>query len=278
MDLTKHLLSHYRTDDLLVACKQLVEDAFPECVGCETARDVVSLARRAGIAVRIEKEERFDGRFESDSSGSSTITVSSLGSRARMRFTLAHELSHWLLRRGSLRHDAPAFRGVVNSDRSSWEEERLADLLAAELLMPAQFVGAELSVNRLNMATVRKFQRRFEVSFRAALRRIADVAGIHFLYINLVPHRFKQMESYAEIDDAFEVSPMRGLCRDREGARLVRKYSFLEIARSRRSRIGVILTSRRFLEEFEVNFNQRPIPNCDLLATVGGGARRDPTL
>lgn len=273
MSLAEALLQHFRTDSILVACKRLVEDAFPTCVDSRGKRDVVGLAASAGIQLRTESTHAFDGCFESNGSGNQVITLTRFSGRSRTRFTLAHELGHWLLRRTGHDEAGRVFRGVSPELSSSGEEERLADLLAAEILMPVEVVAPEVQKMRVTFAGVRSMSKRFDVSFRAMLRRVADLTETEFLYLSLIPFRFRQLESFAEVDDAYHVRPLVGLVRHRENARLVRQYRFADIARSRSVRIGVVLAGVRYLQDFDVRYVERPIPNCDLLATVGIGVR-----
>lgn len=275
MSIESRLLAHFGSDSTLDACDELVRSTFPDWSGSPKSRDVLAMARQVGLSVTCEATDEFDGRFETNGAGGA-ITLSSLAGRRRMRFTLAHELGHWLLRRVNTGDASPSqvFRGVRPESRSGREEERLADLLAAELLMPHRALRGELSYSPISLAFVEKTAKKFDVSFRAALRRVADVTGTPFLYLNVVPNKFRDLTTYAEVDDCWLAWPMQPMARERNTTQLVKEYAFDSIHKSRRCRVGVSGKEWRVLADFEVRFCTRPIPNCDLLTMLNSGVYR----
>jgi hypothetical protein len=69
------------------------------------------------------------------------IVIASKFKREQQRFTLAHEVGHWLLHTGMIYHrDRPINDTVVGARRPVVEME--ADLFAAELLMPRKYLRA----------------------------------------------------------------------------------------------------------------------------------------
>lgn len=69
------------------------------------------------------------------------ILIASKFKREQQRFTLAHELGHWILHSGLVYHrDRPLGDTPVNASRPVVEME--ADFFAAELLMPRRYVRA----------------------------------------------------------------------------------------------------------------------------------------
>lgn len=89
------------------------------------------------------------------------IMVGDAAGERRRRFTIAHEIGHFVLHPGRV---APERGGGVNAAWARQEHE--ADQFAAELLMPEALVRAAL---RDHGADVRRLADRFEVS-RAAMR------------------------------------------------------------------------------------------------------------
>jgi Zn-dependent peptidase ImmA (M78 family) len=92
------------------------------------------------------------------------------------RFTIAHEIGHILL---NMYTEKPSKRAIkFRSNSKSWEE-KIADRLAAELLMPMQAFQSTL-----NCYTYPSFQiaayiaRMFDVSFTACVRRITEVTSM----------------------------------------------------------------------------------------------------
>jgi Zn-dependent peptidase ImmA (M78 family) len=107
--------------------------------------DVDALARECGLAVAyVDVDGKLSGQLYPDLR---EITVNRRGrSRARQRFTLAHELGHWQLCHhtlGELPPDTLGYSGAFEDEgshegRSSVEIE--ANTFAAELLMPSPWI------------------------------------------------------------------------------------------------------------------------------------------
>lgn len=109
------------------------------------AVDVEALARGCGLTVAyVDVEGKLSGQLYPDLR---EIAVNTRGrSRARQRFTLAHELGHWQLRHhtlGELPPDTLGFSGSFEDEgshegRSAVEVE--ANTFASELLMPSPWI------------------------------------------------------------------------------------------------------------------------------------------
>jgi Zn-dependent peptidase ImmA (M78 family) len=107
--------------------------------------DVDALASACGLAVAyVDVEGKLSGQLYPDLR---EITVNTRDrSRARQRFTLAHELGHWQLRhhtQGELPSDTLGYAGAFEDEgshegRSAVEVE--ANTFAAELLMPSPWI------------------------------------------------------------------------------------------------------------------------------------------
>lgn len=93
--------------------------------------DVHAIARLAGTQVIEEPLSGFSGSFFCEN-GMPTIRVNSSESILRRRFTVAHELGHYVLRHEGGYRDGPDTFSVGAVDR----KERDANLFASELLMP----------------------------------------------------------------------------------------------------------------------------------------------
>lgn len=121
-------------------------------------------------------------------------------SSRRANFTLAHELGHFVMQEileGS--HAATKFRIATPIGHSSpvtdYEEERLCDIFASELLMPERFILKDLSRTGLSPDALLGHCDRYDVSLKAMLVRILtltrhSVIGIIWL----------QTEQYFEVD------------------------------------------------------------------------------
>lgn len=106
--------------------------------------DVTALAEALGIAVWEDDElpENVSGKIieDPDNAGSSgySIVVRASDAYVRRRFTVAHEIAHFVLHKdrigASLTDD-----GMYRSNLSTWEEVQ-ANSLAAEILMPKELI------------------------------------------------------------------------------------------------------------------------------------------
>lgn len=144
----------------------------------EPPADLARVAARLGIEV-YEREfvEEIDGVYVRLPGAPPVIAVNSsyLKPPARRRFTLAHEIGHHLLARGS----GPDARFCVFDTPSTKRTliERACDRFAAHLLMPEQLVRqyyAELSHNPRQRVAI--LAERFGVSTWALRRRLRELA------------------------------------------------------------------------------------------------------
>jgi transcriptional regulator with XRE-family HTH domain len=93
-------------------------------------------------------------------------------SHGRQRFTIAHELGHFLLRHHDNFHiDVASAVAHGEAPNYDWRDERAANEFAAELLMPAQLVLAAAQGDK----SVRELARVFEVSQEAMGFRLINL-------------------------------------------------------------------------------------------------------
>lgn len=97
-------------------------------------------------------------------------------SRARQRFTLAHELAHVAL---SHRADAPFHRAPWDHS----QEERLCDLVAAALLMPAELIAERFPPGPVGLRQLREFAAAGDVSLAACVLRVNTLTRRHLCLI-----------------------------------------------------------------------------------------------
>ncbi len=101
----------------------------------------------------------------------------------RQRFTIAHELGHFVLHEGEAVHldeDRGAFTVKLrNLDSSKGEDddEKEANLFAAELLLPAKFLASDLQGKELDILDdsnfLTKLAEKYKVSVQALTFRLA---------------------------------------------------------------------------------------------------------
>ncbi|MGD9693458.1 MAG: ImmA/IrrE family metallo-endopeptidase [Phycisphaerales bacterium] len=99
------------------------------------------------------------------------IRVNKNASKARQRFTLAHELAHLLL--GT---DPEIINQTVLPFQSVQKEERAADQLASELLIPLDHLRASVHELPVDAKTIRSLAKRSNVSDMVAAGRIVSEA------------------------------------------------------------------------------------------------------
>lgn len=134
---------------------------------------VERLAQRCGVRVL---EWDFDGAISGvllDLESAPVIGFDSSDFAGRQRFTIGHELGHYLLRHVQNFHidlASPAAHGHPLS--YDWRDERAANEFSAELLMPAAAVAAELE----KLKTARKLAKKFDVSPEAMGYRLTNLS------------------------------------------------------------------------------------------------------
>lgn len=150
------------------AAKELLEKA-----GVSGAPvDVEDLARRAGVrVVRGRFHDALSGLIM-EFDGGAAIAVNCEHSVARQRFTIGHELGHYILSH----HDVFHIDLGPNAEHGTppgydWRHERAANDFAAELLMPTAVVYDSFS----RTDSVAQLARQFEVSELAMGYRLANL-------------------------------------------------------------------------------------------------------
>lgn len=138
--------------------------------------DVHEIAHRMGVIVNNSPtgnlnlgnafnafQEELSGRFDMINN-QAVCTINDSDSWVRQRFTLAHELGHYVLEHGS------GFRDTTYSfDRNFNPRETEANYFAAELLMPAEYVSRYVQLNNLDIHEMATF---FDVSQQAMRVRL----------------------------------------------------------------------------------------------------------
>lgn len=102
--------------------------------------DVHAMADALGIRVQeCDLPDNISGKIEHDWCDKFVITVNSNHSRTRQRFTIAHEIAHYVLHR-DLIGDGIIDNALYRDDRIGDIRERQANRYAATLLMPKTLV------------------------------------------------------------------------------------------------------------------------------------------
>jgi Zn-dependent peptidase ImmA (M78 family) len=148
---------------------------------------VAEIASALGIRVQYEPtEDELSGFLLRDLIRQKTIIgVNGCHHPNRQRFTLAHELGHFLLHEQEKLHVDRQFQVNLrdgNSSKGESEEEKEANLFAAELLMPVRFIKQDLAeVDALDLEhddMLAELAKKYEVSVQAMTFRLAYLGYI----------------------------------------------------------------------------------------------------
>src|SRR5205807_137258 len=98
MQLGRLIADYFGAPNDVFGCRELVWRHAPELRETRAAVDVFELGRSLGLTIQSVTTAKFEGRFRWDESGAEGIDLAGIGSEQRQRFTLAHEIGHWMLR------------------------------------------------------------------------------------------------------------------------------------------------------------------------------------
>jgi len=163
------------------AIEAKAKEMLEKCQITEAPVPVERIAQALGLTVEEAKLGEEVSGVLVVSAGKGTIGFNSSQSFVRQRFTIAHELGHYLL------HFAPdklfidkKYTAVFNRDQNSATgeqlEERQANQFAAALLMPEELLRKELDQMHFDLTDeheLRELALRFGVSGQAMTLRLA---------------------------------------------------------------------------------------------------------
>ncbi len=137
----------------------------------ESPVDVEGLARALDLKiVRRILPDNESGKIECDAAGPCVVTVNAIHPRTRQRFTLAHEIAHFILHRDEI-GDGITDNGMYRSGRPE-RIEREANRYAADILMPWRLVIEKV---RSGKSTAIELAREFDVSAAVAEIRLKEL-------------------------------------------------------------------------------------------------------
>ena len=136
------------------------------------------------IVENIGLEIRY-GPFEGDLSGAfvrdkdeTFIGVNSKDALTRQRFTIAHELAHFLYHKDINVHVDKGFQIIPRNGRSAQgidPHEMVANRFAAELLIPTEFLARDIRrLKAVNRGTLDALAKRYKASGRAMRIRLGN--------------------------------------------------------------------------------------------------------
>src|SRR5690606_31509796 len=141
--------------------------------GLEVRKQTVQISDISGFILRSGKD--------------AIIGVNSLHPNVRQRYTVAHELGHFLIHAQGMdevhvdRVFSIQFRTQISSEGTD-RDEREANFFAAELLIPKRFVEARLAdavrMDLVDDSFIEQLAREFDVSTQAMVFRLANLGFI----------------------------------------------------------------------------------------------------
>lgn len=136
--------------------------------------DVEAIAEALGAKVRYRTLSCSHARIVA-LGNRAIISIDDAAGPQRRRFSVAHELGHWMLHRGQQLACAPMIDGsLVQDDSRSYERE--ADAFAASLLMPASMLRSN-DAEPITALGVQQVARLFDVSLIAAATRLVELTS-----------------------------------------------------------------------------------------------------
>lgn len=146
---------------------------------------VAMIARAQGARIVFDKLEGDMSGFLYRYADQTVIGVNTKHSKTRQNFTISHEIGHLLLHDQEQMHVDHEFRVRLRDDVSSKgtdDAEREANLFAASLLMPKEFLETDLEeedyVDILNDSFLRNLARKYGVSTQALVNRLKNLGYI----------------------------------------------------------------------------------------------------
>lgn len=104
------------------------------------------LAKELNINVKLSSLGRGQSGLIESKDGSYTIKINRHETRERQRFTLAHEIAHFLLHRDAIDKDGEIRDNVLYRSSQPERLEYEANRLAADLIMPIDQVESDLAI------------------------------------------------------------------------------------------------------------------------------------
>lgn len=163
--------------------------------------DPADVAKRLGLGVEYCDASGFEGALVcSKETRAGTILVkNSIREDGRRRFTIAHEIGHYVLPHHGARGSVCGSKDVESWDRSLPNEESEANDFASELLIPRSLVGPALVGSKPTLHLIREISRVFETSLTASAFRTMELTSFRAAIVwstNGVIRWFKASEEF----------------------------------------------------------------------------------
>ena len=263
MSLYKQISTHFPNNSAIEACAQIVD------CNLGTSRvpgevDPLRIAKTLGIPVCFRRDCAFEGMLKRNANGLAEIVVREGQNSNRERFTIAHELGHYLIQQVvHSQSDRPVYRGVSESKGEVREEEYFANLLAAEILLPFSWMKKSIDAADSILDLIKSICKAFAVSKIMASRRVADVSGKNLITLSIVPSRFSKLNSAAVIDNAMFVTSGSKTLYARERTNFCEPLPFSALLNKKTNRANIDIDCPKGLVSsiYETEYRNTPVPH-----------------
>ena len=139
-----------------------------------------ALARDLGISVKLSTlKPGISGHIRREGEDLYVIRINRHEARERQRFTLAHEISHYLLHRDVIDKFGEIEDNILYRSGASEQKEYEANRLAADLVMPHKAVQSVLEAMKplASEEVIDQMAETFQVSKAAMEVRLSTIAG-----------------------------------------------------------------------------------------------------
>lgn len=126
------------------------------------------------------------------------ITVNQGALRSRQRFSIGHELGHWMYDRG--KYSLSCSRDKQERFFTGTDKESLANRFASELLLPEEMFKRHFQNRPPTLETIRDLAEQFKASLTATARRVVDLGGHPAMVICSSRNKREWFRGSAEVD------------------------------------------------------------------------------
>ncbi len=163
----------------------LTQKILHECNVVEPPVPIEGIVKRYGLQLHFQALQSDLSGFLYREQENGIIGVNSIHAKVRQRFTIAHELGHFLLHQNDSLHVDRAvhvkFRGNLSKQGIDTDEME-ANLFAAEILMPQDLIVREFERNEpidiLDEDFIVQLAHQYNVSMQALILRLVNLRYI----------------------------------------------------------------------------------------------------
>jgi Zn-dependent peptidase ImmA (M78 family) len=163
----------------MTAVEQLAE-ILADRLSISGVPDLNSIARRIGLRIREVEADGFDGSLVRALDGPKGIIAinSAIREFARKRFTIGHEIGHYLIPHHSTLKNVCRTEDIERWHSNVARAEREANQFSAELLLPRKLVGPRLGLKHPSLHTIGNVASSFSTSLTASVYRFLELTDL----------------------------------------------------------------------------------------------------